>query len=182
MRSDRQARCRCLLRLKGEKHHDVKAPLRDPFLDGWTPARERARPTSAESIPVRFRCGFLQKNDGVGRRMRMCIKAQGVYSHQPTTGEEPVEALDPPEPSPWMLTRGIPYSHRVLQPGPRYADFDGTQLSTFVSPPNAQKQASFSRYASDWAQPGKSFANIPCGFLNNLRIRNSLLGSVLPPR
>src|ERR1700733_4451105 len=51
--------------------------------------------------------------------MRMCVKAQSVYLHQPSTEEEPVEALDPPESAPWMRSRGIPYSHRVLQPGPR---------------------------------------------------------------
>src|SRR6202522_920090 len=59
-----------------------------------------------------------------------------------------------------MLSRSILYSHRVLQPGPRYVEFDGTQLSIFVSPPNAQKQVSFSRYPSNCrrlsALPGSS--------------------------
>jgi hypothetical protein len=41
MRSARQARYRCLLRLKGEKHHGVKSPLRDPIPGGWRPARTR---------------------------------------------------------------------------------------------------------------------------------------------
>ena len=117
MRSARQGRYRCLLRLKGEKDHGVKAPLRDPFLDGWTPVRAkrlgRFRPEAS-----RCPCGFLQKNDGVGRRMRMCIKAQGAYSHQPSTEEEPTKAVDPLETSPSMLTRGISYFTPCIAAGP----------------------------------------------------------------
>jgi hypothetical protein len=83
--------------------------------------------------------------------MRMCGEAQSAYLHQPSTEGEPIEALDPPEPSPWMLTRGIPYFTPCLAAAPaRFVEFDGTQLSIFVSPPDAQKQVSFSRYASNW--------------------------------
>jgi len=48
----------------------------------------------------------------------MRMKAQTAYWLQPSTEEEPAEAVDPPETSPSMLTRGIPTSHRVSQPGP----------------------------------------------------------------
>ena len=82
--------------------------------------------------------------------MRMCREAQGAYSHQPSTGKKAVEALDPPEPSPWMLTRGMPYLTPCLAAGPaRYVEFDGTQLSIFCITTYAQKQAYLWRYAPD---------------------------------
>src|ERR1700722_6120211 len=93
MQSARQARCRGLLRLKGEKHHGVKSPLRDPFPDGWRPAHRllhRRRP-----------------------------KASGRPSVQSSTKE----------PGGCVLNA---YVHQATEcGGPRYAEFDGAQLSIF---------------------------------------------------
>jgi len=81
MRSDRQARCRCLLRLKGEKHHDVKAPLRDPFLDGWAPARAkglgRLRPKAsrcASGVVFYKRTTALGVECACASRHRVCTR------------------------------------------------------------------------------------------------------------
>jgi hypothetical protein len=65
-----------------------------------------------------FTYGFLQKNDAFVCWMRMCMKAQSACWHQPGTEEEPIEALDPPESLPWMLTRGIPCFTPCIAAGP----------------------------------------------------------------
>ena len=72
----------------------------------------------------------LQVRFSTKERRRCVLNAHAHEAiHQLSTEEEPTKAVDPPEPTPSVLSMGIP--HCVLQPGPRYAQFDGTQLSTF---------------------------------------------------
>ncbi|HWY03815.1 MAG TPA: hypothetical protein VNX60_09115 [Candidatus Acidoferrum sp.] len=72
----------------------------------------------------------LQIRFSTKERRRCVLNAHAHEAiHQLSTEEEPTKAVDPPEPTPSVLSMGIP--HCVLQPGPRYAQFDGTQLSTF---------------------------------------------------
>jgi hypothetical protein len=76
--------------------------------------------------------------------MRMRVKPQSAFCRQPGTGEKPVTAFDPPELSPSVLTMGIPYFiPRIGTPSPM-----APSRRSFVSPPNAQKQASFPREVS----------------------------------
>jgi hypothetical protein len=74
-----------------------------------------------------------------------------------------------------MLSRSIPHSHRGFQPGPRYVEFDGTQLSIFVSSANAQKQGPFLAICFGLGATRKSGANISYAFVNNLPIWNFYL-------
>jgi hypothetical protein len=107
-------------------------------------------PASAESIAIAFRYGFLQKNDPVVCWMHMCNEAI-EYWHQPSTEEEPVKAVDAPDPSPSVLMIGIPWFTPYIAAGHAVCGVRWHPTAIFfVSPPNAQKQAASSQYASDW--------------------------------
>jgi len=70
----------------------------------------------------------LQVRFSTKERRRCVLNAHAHEAiHQLSTEEEPTKAVDPPEPTPSVLSMGIP--HCVLQPGPRYAELDRTQLS-----------------------------------------------------
>jgi hypothetical protein len=56
---------------------------------------------------------------------KRCGCALNAHVHQATECVLPMEAVDPPELPPSVLTMGIP----CILPDPRYADFDGAQLS-----------------------------------------------------
>jgi hypothetical protein len=76
----------------------------------------------------------------------MCMKPQSAYWHQPSTEEEEesIKAVDPPEPSPSVLTMGIPYTvYGSRARGTRSSM--APNCRSLISPPNAQKQACFSR-------------------------------------
>jgi len=73
--------------------------------------------------------------------MRMRVKPRSAFSRQPGTGDEPVTAVDPPELSPSVLTMGIPcFIPCIGTPSPM-----APSCRSFVSPPNARKQASLPR-------------------------------------
>jgi hypothetical protein len=120
MRLARQARYRCPLRSKGEKDHDAKAPLRDPFLDNWTPARTkrlgRLRPKAS-----RWLSGMVFYK----RTTPLCVECACAGRHRvrTCTSRAPRESLLKPSIR-LNLRRGcsrgaFPTSHRVLQPRPR---------------------------------------------------------------
>jgi hypothetical protein len=119
MRSARQARYRCLLPWKGEKHHGVKSPLRDPFPDGYGPAH-----TKCFGRPWPKACQWPLGTFFYKRMAPLCVECACASSHRVRTG--PGRALWRSRLRPSMrLNRrcrcsrwAFPTSHGVIAAGP----------------------------------------------------------------